>query len=108
MALDPRDNPGATDTILHQLPSEIFEKICGFLSPIWLINLAVSCYMMSVRLSLKSGNYLWFKSLPVTMWIRPEHYQDEHDLCSLWLSQKFPGLRFTNLPDIGKHQLVPT
>lgn len=56
---------------LTYMPYEIFAEICSHLEPVWLWNLAHACRTNQLRLSFSNGNFLWFKSLPASLWMEP-------------------------------------
>lgn len=79
-------------SILHRVPPEIFAKICASLEPVWLMNLSTTCYAMAVKLSLETGNKIWYDAMPPTLWRESEHYQDEDELWLVWMRQSHPEL----------------
>lgn len=47
---------------------------------------------MTVKLSLETGNRIWYDAMPPTLWRESEHYQDEDELWIVWMRQNHPEL----------------
>ena len=102
-------NPANNLSILHKLPTEIFERVCHYLEPIWLMNLSITCRGMSVKLSLEAANKIWYDALPTSIWRSSERHQNELELLDLWMRNNIPGFTFDCVEGaVRDHQLIRT
>lgn len=63
---------------------------------------------MSVKLSVEVGNRIWYNVMPPSVWQEAEGFQDEEELCALWMRKHSPEHLSQTNPPIDVYQFALT